>query len=85
MKDLQFTEAKTTIIEPLILGTTAVSGLRLYQKILVLMLSSRSATYREAAGANLIDLLSGANTPSDELLASLGSSACAQVRSLLDA
>lgn len=84
MKDMQFTQPKTMLIQPHVLGVASVQGLILYQKILVLMLSSSSSSYRENAGTQLIDLLSGSNTPSDQLLTSLGSNACAQARSLLD-
>lgn len=84
MKDICFTQAKTTAVQPKILGKSSIQGLLLYQKILVLLLSDSSSLYREDSGAGLISLLKGSNTPADQLLQALGSIACAQVKGLLD-
>lgn len=85
MKDICFTQAKTMLVQPHILGKSSIQGLLLYQKILILILSDDSNTYRSDSGVGLIKLLKGANTPADQMLQSLGNIACAQVKSLLDA
>ena len=83
MKDLQFVQPKTMKITPTILGKTTIEGLLLYQKILVLILSPISGLYRESAGTTLTELLQGANTPPDDVLLALGTTACATVKGLL--
>jgi len=57
MKDMLITEPKTQAISPSVLGKTYSEGLSIYQKILVLILSSDTAPYRVSAGAPLIKLL----------------------------
>lgn len=84
MRDVCFTKPETCIIQPQILGKSSVQGLLLYQKIIVLLLSSQKGLYREQAGTNLVDLLGGANTPADVVLTSLGTIACNQIRAQLD-
>ena len=83
MKDLLFTQTKTQEIKPKILGKTQ-SGLRLYQKILVLLLSSINSEYREYAGTNLTSYLGKANITADGFLQALGTSACKNALQLLD-
>lgn len=84
MKDIQFIKPQTTQINPYILGKTSTYGLILYQKILVLLLSSSSDLYRQREGTTLLDILDGSNTPSDQLLQVIGSSACGQLITYLD-
>lgn len=83
MKDIQIVPMKTVLVQPMLLGKTTTASLILYQKVLILMLSSSKQFCRESAGTSLIDLLQGANIPADQLLTTLGSAACAKVLSLL--
>lgn len=84
MRDLQFTQPKTMLIQPEIKGKTSVDGLKVYQKLLVLILSPSNGVYREQAGTVLTELLQGANTPQDDVLLAIGTNACSTARSLLD-
>lgn len=84
MKDIQFTLPKTMQITPNIQGKTSVQGLMVYQKLMILILSPASGLYRQEAGTTLTELLEGANTPSDEILLALGTSACLAAKNLLD-
>lgn len=84
MRDICFTKPKTCLIQPEILGKSSVQGLLLYQKIVVLLLSSQNSSYRSQTGTNLVDLLGGANTPADVILTSLGTIACNQIKAQLD-
>ena len=83
MKDLLFTQPKTQDIKPKVLGKTA-TGLRLYQKILVLLLSSSQDAYREDAGTQLTTYLGRANITGSNFLQSIGAAACTKALSLLD-
>lgn len=84
MKDICFTQPKTCLILPQIKGKTSVQGLILYQKIVVLMLSSQAGAYRAQAGTELVNTLQGANIPVDSVLLSIGTLACSAVRKQLD-
>lgn len=84
MKDLLFTETKTQDIKPKILGKTQ-TGLRLYQKILVLLLSSVNSDYRETSGTNLTSYLGKVNVTDNGFLQALGTAACKNALQLLDA
>ena len=84
MKDICFTQPKTCLIVPQIKGKTSVEGLILYQKIVVLMLSSQTGAYREQSGTELVNTLQGANIPADSVLLSIGTLACNAVRKQLD-
>lgn len=83
MKDIQIVPVQSTQIIPSVLCKTQAAGLILYQRILVLLLSSSGAAYRELQGASMLNLLQGINTPSDDILTSLGTLSCAQVRDML--
>lgn len=84
MKDIQFIIPQTSIINAAIVGKTYTEGLILYQKVLVLILSSSLSMYRSKSGTKLIDLLQGSNTPPDNILQMLGTSACGQLMTCLD-
>ena len=84
MKDIQFTLPKTMQITPNIQGKTSVEGLKVYQKLMILILSPSNGLYREQAGTSLTELLQGSNTPTDEILLALGTSACLTAKNLLD-
>lgn len=83
MRDLQILPVKTAAMKPCVLGRTTSQGFMLYQKIVILILSYYKDAYREAAGSNLPALLKGANTPMDQVLLSMGTMACNQVKSQL--
>lgn len=83
MKDVLFTEIKTEDLAPTILGKTD-TGLRLYQKILVLLLSSNKTKYRATAGTSLVSFFGQVNITGNDFLQTLGNSACSQALSLLD-
>ena len=84
MRDFQILPVQTTILQPKVLGKTSTQGLLLYQKILLLILSSSKGAYREQAGCDLVSLLQGGNTPEDAILQSIGLLACSTVKGLLD-
>lgn len=83
MKDLLFTQPKTQDIKPKLLGKTD-TGLRLYQKILILLLNSSQDAYRENAGTQLTAYLGRANITGSNFLESIGSAACSKALTLLD-
>lgn len=84
MKDIQIINTEKTVVQPQLLCVTTDKKLRIYQKILVLLLSNTNNIYRYQQGTQITQLLQGANIPSVDFLLHLGQTACSQVLSQLD-
>lgn len=84
MIDVLFGQTESGKVRLQVLGKTD-TGIRLYQKLLVLILSAASQSYREQAGTDLITYLGNINALGDAALTALGTQACNKARSMLDA
>lgn len=71
-------------VEFSVLGASIDTGHMLLQRLVVLLLSNPVTGYRGGSGGYLLDLLEGANIPSDEALDSLLGVCCANALNMLD-
>lgn len=83
MTDLLFTQPKTQQVSLSLLGKTS-AGIRLYQKILVLMLSQAGSGYRQSGGTLLTSIVGKANITQPDMVLQMGRAACTDALRLLD-
>lgn len=83
MIDILFTTTKNGPVTTKILGATD-TGIRLYQKIIILLLSSANDMYRQQYGSQLPDLVGKVNISDDITLQNFGVMACSGVLQQLD-
>lgn len=83
MIDVLFGQPKSGKVRLQLLGKTD-TGIRLYQKLLILILSPASQLYREQQGTNLVSYLGHINALGDSALTALGTEACNKAKGLLD-
>lgn len=83
MIDVLFGQPKSGKVKLQLLGKTD-TGLRLYQKLLILLLSSINQPYREQAGSTLVTYIGNINALGDSALTALGTQACNRVKSMFD-
>ena len=83
MTDLLFTQPKTQQVKLSLLGKTN-TGIRLYQKILILMLSDSSGLYRSNMGTVLTSVIGRSNLTQPNMLLQLGRTACTDALRFLD-
>lgn len=84
-KDIQILPNNTGEVHFSIIGASTDTGLMLLQRLYILLLASASGSYRaNFSGQSLLDLLEGANVPSDGALNSILAIGCANAYEALD-
>lgn len=84
MKDIAFIRPISQIISGTIKNSSTDQGLLLYQKIIVMILSSVDSAYRQEAGTSFIEHLGKSNFAGNDYMRSLLQTACVQAKQCLD-
>ena len=71
MTDIQIIRKNTGQLQPRLVDKTTQDSIRIYQKVLVLLLTNNSALFRQQCGTSLLKALAGINYYNDQILNNL--------------
>lgn len=84
MKDIAFIRPVSQVIKGTIKNRSTDQGLLLYQKIVLLVLSSVTGAYRQEAGTSFVQYLGRGNMADNDYMKALLQTACTQAKQCLD-